>query len=385
MAIWTPSQITTALWLDASDAGTITIDTGVSQWADKSGNNRNAAQTTASLQPAYSANAVVFAEDWMTVPTSAWPAGNYTLIAMLQSSTTGGSSCGLINIDSTPVDDPEFRTGIGDQVQVYLNGGYVINFNAGLTSEKLVAVEFTAGIKAELFVSGTAAQNATRSGTLSPTSEFSLGRYSRVSQTRNGSIRELIVIQSDATTRMLIEGYLSWKWDEINGNTALVTALRSDHLYKSAAPTILEGSADITSIASITVEVEKIITDSVQLTSFLDASIYGLKESITDTDIFAVASSTTIGAVFVPIFEGFTNITSNASIESFGIKQTSSLTTIFADAESISFVERNNVKIETWFETSELINEFTSLSALVDTYQATSCLTREFTSISTLR
>ena len=29
---WTPASITTALWLDAADASTITIATGVSQW-----------------------------------------------------------------------------------------------------------------------------------------------------------------------------------------------------------------------------------------------------------------------------------------------------------------------------------------------------------------
>jgi hypothetical protein len=41
------------LWLDASDATTISIGTGVSQWNDKSGNTRNAIQATAASQPAY--------------------------------------------------------------------------------------------------------------------------------------------------------------------------------------------------------------------------------------------------------------------------------------------------------------------------------------------
>jgi len=39
------------LWLDASDASTITIATGVSQWRDKSGNNNNATQSIGSAQP----------------------------------------------------------------------------------------------------------------------------------------------------------------------------------------------------------------------------------------------------------------------------------------------------------------------------------------------
>jgi hypothetical protein len=50
--LWTPAEITTQLWLDAADAGTITIDTGVSQWNDKSGNGYNVVQATTSEQPA---------------------------------------------------------------------------------------------------------------------------------------------------------------------------------------------------------------------------------------------------------------------------------------------------------------------------------------------
>lgn len=44
-----------ALWLDASDASTITLDVSnnVSQWNDKSGNARHAAQANALLRPAW--------------------------------------------------------------------------------------------------------------------------------------------------------------------------------------------------------------------------------------------------------------------------------------------------------------------------------------------
>ena len=55
---WTPAQISTALWLDAADASTITIATGVSQWNDKSGNGRNFSQATAGNQPVYSTSAL---------------------------------------------------------------------------------------------------------------------------------------------------------------------------------------------------------------------------------------------------------------------------------------------------------------------------------------
>jgi hypothetical protein len=54
---WTPADLTgLALWLDADDSSTITLNgSTVSQWDDKSGNDRHATQATAVSQPAYNA------------------------------------------------------------------------------------------------------------------------------------------------------------------------------------------------------------------------------------------------------------------------------------------------------------------------------------------
>jgi len=46
-----------ALWLDASDSSSYTIATGVSEWRDKSGNERTFSQSTGNNQPTVSANA----------------------------------------------------------------------------------------------------------------------------------------------------------------------------------------------------------------------------------------------------------------------------------------------------------------------------------------
>lgn len=52
--LWTPANISTALWLDANDRTTITLNGAtVSSWADKSGNGKNATQSTAANQPGY--------------------------------------------------------------------------------------------------------------------------------------------------------------------------------------------------------------------------------------------------------------------------------------------------------------------------------------------
>ena len=56
---WTPSALNSALalWLDADDAGTITLNgSTVSQWNDKSGNARHVSQATAANQPTRTLN-----------------------------------------------------------------------------------------------------------------------------------------------------------------------------------------------------------------------------------------------------------------------------------------------------------------------------------------
>jgi hypothetical protein len=52
---WTPAQLPSlALWLDADDASTITLNgSDVSQWDDKSGNGNHVSNATAATQPAY--------------------------------------------------------------------------------------------------------------------------------------------------------------------------------------------------------------------------------------------------------------------------------------------------------------------------------------------
>jgi hypothetical protein len=57
-SLWTPAQLSgLALWLDAADAGTITLNgSTVSQWNDKSGNARHVSQATGANQPTRTLN-----------------------------------------------------------------------------------------------------------------------------------------------------------------------------------------------------------------------------------------------------------------------------------------------------------------------------------------
>jgi hypothetical protein len=68
--LWSLAEITTAPWLDAADASTITESGGaVSQWDDKSGNARHASQSSSSIRPGISAAA----QNGFTPPTAPFP------------------------------------------------------------------------------------------------------------------------------------------------------------------------------------------------------------------------------------------------------------------------------------------------------------------------
>lgn len=54
--LWTPAQLSPALWLDGADAATVvTSGTAVTQWSDKSGNARHYVQNTSANRPTYEA------------------------------------------------------------------------------------------------------------------------------------------------------------------------------------------------------------------------------------------------------------------------------------------------------------------------------------------
>jgi hypothetical protein len=97
---WTPADLgaSLALWLDAADASTITLNgSNVSQWDDKSGNDRHASQATASFQPLYQASpARVIFDKTDDVLVTTLPATTGTMIL----STPNGTAAYGVNIPS---------------------------------------------------------------------------------------------------------------------------------------------------------------------------------------------------------------------------------------------------------------------------------------------
>jgi len=212
---WDPSLISTALWLDAADASTITESGGaISQWNDKSGNGRNATQVTAGNRPTYTSaalngkNVVSFngSTQWFA-NFSAFSAGHFIAVAK---SATSKSYAGL-------------HTGYASELILSSAGTQVIQASTSyVNSLTNLSVTFN-----QPFIWGLNL-GATRSAERTLGQEFNDPGAVRA---WDGYCGELIVLASpqDVVIRNKLEGYLAHKW-------GLTANLPSTHPYKTNAP-----------------------------------------------------------------------------------------------------------------------------------------------------
>ena len=260
---WSPSLITTSLWLDASDANTVsTVSNNVSQWNDKSGNGRNATQPTAGARPAYTANAlngkavVAFNGSSQAIELSSlnWtanvPSISLHVVAVPQAVSTSGypsifdANTPISGTDrfATYVRSSSFETGgrrlDADSFQSF-NTGTVSNGTAFIGSVVCNHSAASLGIaingsslsyRTGGFQTAGNTSNTNSSAIVlgaSTTSSFS-GTYANYF---NGSIAEIIITTAvlDLSINERLEGYLAHKW-------GLTGSLPSGHPYKVNPP-----------------------------------------------------------------------------------------------------------------------------------------------------
>lgn len=248
---WTPAQITTALWLDAADNNTITLNgSTVSQWNDKSGNVRNVSQASSTSQPTYNAtgfnNQPTIDFDGLNdflKNASYQPAGALSCFVVFNRDTTGGvfvniqRSGGIFEINGgggagyTNIT----VTGTGN-----LNPALGFDISGGGTSTNIIlyitydgsgtlASDFSArvnGTDNTIVNSGAVGYLAETGITIGARAVQNIGFY-------NGRISEIVLIEGQISqdNRDKIEGYLAWKW-------GLQANLPSNHPYKNAAPIV---------------------------------------------------------------------------------------------------------------------------------------------------
>lgn len=230
---WTPAALGAdlALWLDADDAATITLDgSNVSQWDDKSGNGRHVSQANAALQPPYSATGL------LGKPTLDFGSAVNSR-ALTNAALTGYSPVRYFGVADYDGPNP-FQTFTG-----ILLHAPIADFNLDRTMTASSGTSWS-GTGVTLYHNG-----ADPTLTALPVISLPFVFATNFSQTANktsvsigtagtdrswrGKISEIISTSFVPSTadRQKIEGYLAWKW-------GLEANLPADHPYKTAPPTV---------------------------------------------------------------------------------------------------------------------------------------------------
>ena len=259
MALWTPAEITTTLWLDAADADALTLDgSAVSEWSDKSGGERHftGAGTSAPAVVSSSLNdldVIRFdgsndilegnsAAKGITRNLSA-----FTIFAVGRN--TGGDTLRSVFVAM-------IGGTLSARVALYFKSGAVEAGGRRLDADGYQQVAVTqsgASLISGVFDYANASLQVglngvytSRSGGFQSAGATSdtdslvvrLGGGSTTAWSLQGDIAEIVAFQSipaDAD-RYKVEGYLAHKW-------GLASSLASDHPYKDDAPTLgLESS-----------------------------------------------------------------------------------------------------------------------------------------------
>jgi len=273
---WTPADITTALWLDAADASTVTtVSSAVSQWNDKSGNSRNATQGTAGNRPVYQSaaqnglNTVRFtaaSQHFLTAGTnSTWnflhdgTSSSVFIVSRCRSTgdnpnaahtylSTGGAASADIGYFIGYDDQSAFsrNNALSARISTGSAGNYAAFDN---TSDKITPGTYhiissyidtdngTATSRTIQIVDGGASFSS--NSATNPAASLSDSSYALIigrdpvssSLDFTGDMCEVLIFntQPDVSTRQKLEGYLAHKW-------GLTANLPADHPYKTAIP-----------------------------------------------------------------------------------------------------------------------------------------------------
>lgn len=234
--LWTPSGVTgMALWLDALDAETLALDgSAVTQWDDKSGNSKNATQSTASYQPAYDSTdkSVNFDSDYMAIPNTLCKCG-FAVIRNANGNNSNANITTLIGVSNASsyifagTSTTNFSVSIDgnsrDTGDISINGGGLIPGNGTGTNILITGyVPFpTHNEPDEIYWQINTSRTFQR-----------IGRTNLDTSNAKCDFHEILLFSSypSESDRQKIEGYLAHRW-------GFASKLPSGHPYKSAAPT----------------------------------------------------------------------------------------------------------------------------------------------------
>jgi len=219
-AAWTPAQLSgLALWLDAADASTITLNgSTVSQWNDKSGNGRNASQATAANQPTRTLNGlggrtvITFdgVDDFLNATLTLT---NFSVGVVGTTTANTATIYYPLGFGNPPPGSAGLSVGGTFHTQrAALNGAtsLLTNETVTLNSPYLITAHSQTGNRLISFNGQTPATD-TNSQSIS---QVTIGKRSDGFWPYAGPIGEVVITSAalSTTDRQLLEGYLAWKW-----------------------------------------------------------------------------------------------------------------------------------------------------------------------------
>ena len=236
-AAWTPAELgaSLALWLDANDASTITLNgSTVSQWNDKSGSSRHVSQASAANQPGYNTRTldgkqvVEFSGNQMLFSTASVLSGNPDVLMAV-----------VVQFDTNvnAIDDRSVQLGAGAGTSYAITGGaqgYSSRFNNGneiygptsLATPLIQIGTRSSGsdyAASQMFISGTESARTSGgndtgvpvigNGVSVGAGAISSDPLGSVGSPIDGFIAETVIAEDvTLSTRQRVEGYLAWKW-----------------------------------------------------------------------------------------------------------------------------------------------------------------------------
>jgi hypothetical protein len=244
---WTPANIATALWFDASDNSTVFSDAGVTpatpgsstvwQWNDKSGNGRNIVQGATGNRPSYlSANIngrnVVDCPSLKSMQSTATHSIGTTSVL---SAVIKPNSLGINNRDyltgGTNNDSAHILYQLASPARLNLYSGVNLEGTSVLAANTTsIILGRTNGASSSIRHNGTVLATG-NAGSQNWSVNFTVG-FSNLGNYVDSIYAEIVIISgaSDASTIEKLEGYLAHKWG-LTGN------LPAGHPYKTDPPT----------------------------------------------------------------------------------------------------------------------------------------------------
>ena len=234
MALWTPANIATALWMDASDSATITLNgSTISQWADKSGNGKHASQATASAQPALitsglgGLNVAEFdgIDDYLSLAAGIVITTNMTVATVFGRATAGIYSQPMGgSVANSPPYPVQWWT--DNVAYAALGSGHTTHGSASNSIGSFITVTTRTASTQIVRRNGVKLGTDQTAPSVGSNPLSYIGR--RSPQYHKGMIAEIVVCASTDDVERL-EGYLAWKW-------GMQASLPVGHPYVAAAP-----------------------------------------------------------------------------------------------------------------------------------------------------